>query len=288
MNLERVQKYYELIDRELGLESDDDLFGFESDDDDLFGFESDDDDLFGFESGGAKRGFVSQMYSQLKNGGVKGLSSAVKSGNTVLGAAIKNGSLRKQIQYIMQMITKHIVDTNGILPFNSVIVPVGGMIRDKASAHTIAHTESMLLIIASLLANGSVNVSECKNAAIRLGQFDFVKANDSENKSVVYRQLIKICAPFIKIMRTASTVKLDNERVFRQITEQIKSSGVRKITDDIIQIFKCVYLFETKVISIRNAGILPKSEITNMLVKFSDCVRGMKLTCRYIRSKVGE
>ena len=29
MNLERVQKYYELIDRELGLESDDDLFGFE-------------------------------------------------------------------------------------------------------------------------------------------------------------------------------------------------------------------------------------------------------------------
>ena len=40
MNLERVQKYYELIDRELGLESDDDLFGFESDEDDLFGFES--------------------------------------------------------------------------------------------------------------------------------------------------------------------------------------------------------------------------------------------------------
>ena len=42
MNLERVQKYYELIDRELGLESEeDDLFGFESDEDDLFGFESD-------------------------------------------------------------------------------------------------------------------------------------------------------------------------------------------------------------------------------------------------------
>ena len=52
MNLERVQKYYELIDRELGLESNDDLFGFgfESDEDDLFGFESDEDDLFGFES----------------------------------------------------------------------------------------------------------------------------------------------------------------------------------------------------------------------------------------------
>ena len=39
MNLERVQKYYELIDRELGLESDDDLFGFESEEDDLFGIE---------------------------------------------------------------------------------------------------------------------------------------------------------------------------------------------------------------------------------------------------------
>ena len=51
MNLERVQKYYELIDRELGLESDEDLFGFESDEeDDLFGFESEEDDLFGFES----------------------------------------------------------------------------------------------------------------------------------------------------------------------------------------------------------------------------------------------
>ena len=50
MNLERVQKYYELIDRELGLESNDDLFGFESDEEDLFGLESDDDDLFGFES----------------------------------------------------------------------------------------------------------------------------------------------------------------------------------------------------------------------------------------------
>ena len=49
MNLERVQKYYELIDKELGLESNDDLFGFESDEEDLFGFESD-DDLFGFES----------------------------------------------------------------------------------------------------------------------------------------------------------------------------------------------------------------------------------------------
>ena len=50
MNLERVQKYYELIDRELGLESNDDLFGFETDEEDLFGFESDEDDLFGFES----------------------------------------------------------------------------------------------------------------------------------------------------------------------------------------------------------------------------------------------
>ena len=50
MNLERVQKYYELIDRELGLESVEDLFGFESDEEDLFGFESEEDDLFGFES----------------------------------------------------------------------------------------------------------------------------------------------------------------------------------------------------------------------------------------------
>ena len=51
MNLERVQKYYELIDRELGLESNDDLFGFESEEDDLFGFESDEEkDLFGFKS----------------------------------------------------------------------------------------------------------------------------------------------------------------------------------------------------------------------------------------------
>ena len=50
MNLERVQKYYELIDRELGLESvEDDLFGFESEEEDLFGFESDEDDSFGFE-----------------------------------------------------------------------------------------------------------------------------------------------------------------------------------------------------------------------------------------------
>ena len=40
MNLERVQKYYELIDRELGLESNDDnLFGFESEEEDLFGIE---------------------------------------------------------------------------------------------------------------------------------------------------------------------------------------------------------------------------------------------------------
>ena len=65
MNLERVQKYYELIDRELGLESNDDLFGFESEEDDLFGFDYADE---GIKEIGSKIGHgIRVVYSSIIN-----------------------------------------------------------------------------------------------------------------------------------------------------------------------------------------------------------------------------
>ena len=75
MNLERVQKYYELIDRELGLESEDDLFGFESNEEDLFGFESDEDDLFecGFDYGAEG---LKDVFGKAKSGVVSAFNKA--------------------------------------------------------------------------------------------------------------------------------------------------------------------------------------------------------------------
>ena len=279
MNLERVQKYYELIDRELGLESDEDLFGFESEEEDLFGFESEEDDLFGFESGGAKRGYISQMYGKLKEKGIKGISAGQKTGNSVLETAIKNGSLRKQIQYILQMISKHMYDGD-IFPYSGVF--------SKASADAIDATESMLIVTAYMIINNSVKVSECKNASVRLAQLDFDKLKDNRNSFGMSRQIMKVCAPFISIVKNMRKMKSMDKSNVHRIIAQLKSNDIRRITDDMMQIFKCIRLLETKFISVRNIVELPESEIMDMFKLFNDCIRGMKMTCRFIRSKVGE
>ena len=103
MNLERVQKYYELIDRELGLESEDDLFGFESDEeDDLFGFESDEDDLFGFES---DEDDLFEYGFDYGAEGLKDVGKKVWGGVKKVGSMIKN-AFKKIYQFIINMIKR--------------------------------------------------------------------------------------------------------------------------------------------------------------------------------------
>ena len=112
MNLERVQKYYELIDRELGLESNDDLFGFESDeeedlfgfesDEDLFGFESEEDDLFGFES---DEDDLFEYGFDYGTEGLKDVGKKVWGGVKKVGSMIKN-AFKKIYQFIINMIKR--------------------------------------------------------------------------------------------------------------------------------------------------------------------------------------
>ena len=101
MNLERVQKYYELIDRELGLESnDDDLFGFESEEEDLFGFESE-EDLFCFESDEDLFEYGFDYGAE----GLKDVGKKVWGGVKKVGSMIKN-AFKKIYQFIINMIKR--------------------------------------------------------------------------------------------------------------------------------------------------------------------------------------